>query len=534
MEKLTIILPYTFIAVSEHEGMAALRKALRDSSYYREHDQKYEVLPETLKAISEEGVKQSVKKVQRAADALLAYAKPDADLNMPCPNFLAFYGMARIYFARTFQDGWLYSSDDDGCVYPEAIDRFNYKDGSGSRDTAGVYLNTTYVGIKDTKWLKRTDETYFGPSDVTNRRIPAILAASGYQTETPELRQAYDAMLSRFDTLVAGGFAHQFRVSGKTFIERKSYHNTVEDVASRKVIHDTEPHEYPTRDAYVDHAINEERVPVPFHPIVRVFDLKTHEFFFINATYMAPYVYDDTLGENLILPEDHRDLLDILTTDLDAFLGDVVEGKSAGNVVLSKGPPGVGKTLTAEVYSEMIHRPLYSIHSGSLGTTPDTVNKRLTEIFKRSQRWNCVLLLDEADVFVMQRGSDIQLNAIVAEFLRAMEYFDGLLFMTTNRPDDIDDAILSRCAAIIDFYRPDRHNAARLWKVMARNFAVELSEDLIAKLVEAFPEASGRDIKMLFRLALRVALAKRVTLDVELFRKCAMFRGVQGKTKFEK
>ena len=59
-------------------------------------------------------------------------------------------------------------------------------------------------------------------------------------------------------------------------------------------------------------------------------------------------------------------------------------------------------------------------------------------------------LLDEADVFVLERGLDLVQNAIVAEFLRTLEYFDGLLFLTTNRMNGVDEAILARCAAVIE------------------------------------------------------------------------------------
>ena len=38
-------------------------------------------------------------------------------------------------------------------------------------------------------------------------------------------------------------------------------------------------------------------------------------------------------------------------------------------------------------------------------------------------------------------------NAVVGVFLRVLEYFNGLLFLTTNRIDDIDEAIVSRCIA---------------------------------------------------------------------------------------
>ncbi|MNR62815.1 hypothetical protein D3C85_1849400 [compost metagenome] len=45
-------------------------------------------------------------------------------------------------------------------------------------------------------------------------------------------------------------------------------------------------------------------------------------------------------------------------------------------------------------------------------------------------------------------------------------------------------------------------------------------------MLDAFPEIAPRDIKMLFRLALRVTTTKGEPLDIELFRRCAMFRAI--------
>lgn len=48
--------------------------------------------------------------------------------------------------------------------------------------------------------------------------------------------------------------------------------------------------------------------------------------------------------------------------------------------------------------------------------------------------WGAILLLDEADVFLEKRNMhDIHRNALVSIFLRQLEYFQGTLFLTTNR-----------------------------------------------------------------------------------------------------
>ena len=119
-------------------------------------------------------------------------------------------------------------------------------------------------------------------------------------------------------------------------------------------------------------------------------------------------------------------------------------------------------------------------------------------------------------------------NAIVAEFLRTLEYFKGLLFMTTNRSDAIDDAILSRCAAIIKYSSPSRDDARKVWNVMIANAdAADLvGADLVEKLLDTYPHLVGRDIKMVLRLALRIAAKRDEKPNMDIFARCILFRGL--------
>ncbi|KAL1841759.1 hypothetical protein VTJ49DRAFT_6597 [Mycothermus thermophilus] len=130
---------------------------------------------------------------------------------------------------------------------------------------------------------------------------------------------------------------------------------------------------------------------------------------------------------------------------------DPIPGKGNNLVLLLHGPPGVGKTATVEAMAQKYRKPLFAITSGDLGSTPDAVESSLTEIFHLANVWDCILLLDEADVFLEEREkSDLQRNAVVSVFLRVMEYYNGVLFLTTNRPGQLDEAIKSRvhCALL--------------------------------------------------------------------------------------
>lgn len=59
--------------------------------------------------------------------------------------------------------------------------------------------------------------------------------------------------------------------------------------------------------------------------------------------------------------------------------------------------------------------------------------------------WDAVILLDEADVFMAERAiSDIARNELVSIFLRELEHFKGIIFLTTNLFANIDVAFRSR------------------------------------------------------------------------------------------
>ena len=94
---------------------------------------------------------------------------------------------------------------------------------------------------------------------------------------------------------------------------------------------------------------------------------------------------------------------------------DIVPGKGQGLIVLLHGPPGSGKTSTAETIAAYTRRPLYSITCGDIGLDPETVESQLIAHTKRADKWGCVLLLDEADVFLVSRTHrELKRNALVS------------------------------------------------------------------------------------------------------------------------
>jgi len=248
-----------------------------------------------------------------------------------------------------------------------------------------------------------------------------------------------------------------------------------------------------------------EDTPIPpIHPFVAVFDLRRHLRLRIHVNFMIRYAYDAALAERLVLPNHLKALVQMLVSTREHVFKDLVRGKSGGAVVLLAGPPGTGKTLTAEVYAESEGRALYSVQCSQLGTDSDALEEALLKVFARARRWQAVLLLDEADVYVHTRGSSLEQNAIVGVFLRVLEYQASVLFLTTNRPDDVDDAIASRCIARLTYPVPTSAEQARIWRVLADSSGAILSDPTIAQIVKSSPELTGRDVKNLLKLAMLV------------------------------
>ncbi|SEJ98330.1 ATP-binding protein [Paraburkholderia diazotrophica] len=443
------------------------------------------------------------------------------------------------YLSRDAIDGWLYKRAKDGTLLPWLVRRMRYVEPEQGMPYVVVDMlaNTMQSANSERtdphmRLSGMTTSLVFNRLDIANRTIPELLAEFGFYKECPEFKREYEQYARRF-LAFQPRFGAQFVVSKAAFaVDAKGAAELtrIVDGVSAKCVNDEETLErrfQMTADADFWRGANVAGGfdKVPLHCYVCLYHLEWHRNIWVHVQNMTEYQYQPELREKLVLPEHHRDLIDILTSKLNVFVQDFVPGKSGGTTILCQGAPGLGKTLTAEIYSEVVGKPLYRVHSGQLGTTAASVGATLSGILQRATRWDAILLLDEADVYIRRRDNDLEHNAIVAEFLRTLEYFNGLLFMTTNRIDDVDDAILSRCIAKIHYETPPRRDAIRLWKLLAEQLGADIDDDLVETLTSAYPKASGRDIKELLKLTTRYCRAKQIPLSEQAFRTCAMFRG---------
>jgi len=268
---------------------------------------------------------------------------------------------------------------------------------------------------------------------------------------------------------------------------------------------------------------------LPVHFFVRLFDLKHHQFAEIYIRHISDYSYNEKMADELVLSDDRRQLIELLLGSDEKFI-DIVKGKSQGVIVCLAGPPGVGKTLTAEVYAERTKRPLYTVQCSQLGINAEELEKELSMVLARAAKWHAHLLIDEADVYIRERGSDINQNAIVGVFLRLLEYFSGVLFMTTNREDVVDDAILSRLSALVRYELPTKEELLKLWDLFFWKNKIELSNPTLDDLVREFPTLSGRSINKLVSLAKSMSVRSSKPVTVGMIKYLSRFQAIERKS----
>ncbi|RPA95716.1 P-loop containing nucleoside triphosphate hydrolase protein [Choiromyces venosus 120613-1] len=188
---------------------------------------------------------------------------------------------------------------------------------------------------------------------------------------------------------------------------------------------------------------------------------------------LAPIHWNHAALDTLAIPMQKKALM---TTLVEAHIksaanitgyDDVIVGKGRGHVFVLRGPPGVGKTLTVEAIAEQTRRPLYTLSAGELGSTPHELTISLPPILELATAWKAILLLEEADVFLEARApGEVHRNMLFSTFMKFLDGYKGIIFMTTNRVAVIDDAIKSRAHVMLNYSELGFHERRGVWESM--------------------------------------------------------------------
>lgn len=246
------------------------------------------------------------------------------------------------------------------------------------------------------------------------------------------------------------------------------------------------------------------------------FGLKTKKWMVFeidNISDKAPLPSPNQLESELVLVSDaDKDCLRTILPKGEhstAVSTDFVPGKGEGKIFLLYGPPGTGKTLTVECVANDTCRPLLSLTAQDLGLEND-VETHLRTFFTLAAKWNAILLVDEADLFLEQRkAGDLDRNSLSIVFLRTMEYYKGVLFLTTNRPGHIDDSFISRITCPIAYPELSTETKVKIVRKFVKKFeetgTIAVDQGAMKYLEMNCQELNGRQIRNVMQNAVASA-----------------------------
>ncbi|KAK8039917.1 hypothetical protein PG993_008328 [Apiospora rasikravindrae] len=260
-------------------------------------------------------------------------------------------------------------------------------------------------------------------------------------------------------------------------------------------------------------------------PGIYGFFLKEKKWVHLLVALVKPINWNKGSFDRLVLPRRTKNLIkglvivhkrkmdkSLMQNQNNAKQDDIIAGKGSGLIMLLHGGPGTGKTLTA------------------------VVENYLNTVLHLGRKWNCVLLLDEADVFLEERSlSDLDRNSLVSVFLRTLEYYEGMLILTSNRVGTFDEAFKSRIQLALHYRPLDGPGRRKIWHnflhMMRENMKIEDDDedgsdgngeqansvdldDIVAHMDElAAYEMNGRQIRNSLATARQLAVFERETLD---------------------
>jgi hypothetical protein len=143
---------------------------------------------------------------------------------------------------------------------------------------------------------------------------------------------------------------------------------------------------------------------------------------------------------------------------------------SRGVSMLFAGPPGTGKTMSAQIIAAELGLDLYKIDlstivSKYIGET----EKNLERIFTEAESSNAILFFDEADALFGKRSEvrdshDRYANVEISYLLQRMEAYDGVTILATNLRANLDEAFTRRLQFVVDFPFPEEEDRLRIWR----------------------------------------------------------------------
>ncbi|MBQ9549712.1 MAG: ATP-binding protein [Lachnospiraceae bacterium] len=172
--------------------------------------------------------------------------------------------------------------------------------------------------------------------------------------------------------------------------------------------------------------------------------------------------------------------------------------------LLISGPPGTGKTMTANAIAGELSLALYQVNlSNIVDKYIGETEKNLERVFSYAEKSNTVLFFDEADSLFGTRSEvhdarDRYANTEISYLLQRIEAYDGIVIMATNIKGNIDPAFMRRIRYVVHFENPDEEMRRAIWQSLFTD-SVPHEEDIdFDYLSSQFDSFTGSTIKTVF------------------------------------
>jgi hypothetical protein len=174
---------------------------------------------------------------------------------------------------------------------------------------------------------------------------------------------------------------------------------------------------------------------------------------------------------------------------------------SKGVVAMFEGPPGTGKTMSAEIIANALGLDVYrvdlsSVVSKYIGET----ERNLERVFTAAEHGTMVLFFDEADSIFGKRtqvssSHDRYANLETSYLLQRLESYDGLTILATNLPKNIDEAFRRRIHIVVNFPKPGPEERARIWTRWLSTTNAAVDDDIDVAFLAEHLELTGGNIQ---------------------------------------